>query len=177
MDDRTPNPYNAVHSFDTWLGTQLEYPLATWVARAVGTEIEVPCYAVVHHELTDEAIDSQDIIDIVDNKKLFGRVVSAEARIVAYVGIDSAAYAEPQADDMLKMRNTLFALFRFRPRIEIRNYQTDTNFADLDESDKGYITCESISEESAISDVKDSYILLEQAFRVRYQYVHQVIES
>ena len=177
MADRTPNPYNVTYSFDAWLDEKVVYPVHGYISHAVGKEIETPCFAILHHELSSDALAPDDVIGSENGKEIYGRMVKAEARIVCYVGVISDGYDEPQADHLFKMRNVLFGLMRFRPRISIRNYETDTDFADLEVSDQGYITVEDITEESAISDVRDSYILLEQAFRVRYQYVHQVLED
>ena len=179
MISLTPNPYNAVHSFNNWMDAQFTIPVISFTSFDVGMEIQVPSYAVIHHELSDDSISAGDRIgEDGSNRPILGRHVIGEARIVAYVGISGTSYRDaPESDNLLLMRKNLFDLFRFRPRIEIRNYETNTDFADLEVYDKGHIACNQISEESAISDVKDSYILLEQAFRVRYEYVHQVIDA
>lgn len=178
--NRTANPYNVVHSFDAWLDSQMEVPVLGFTSSAVGEEMATPCLQVVHHELSDEKVTAGDILRTVGNTEIYGRRVIAEARIVAYVGLAavdsyvSPTEGMPAADELLKLRNTLFGLFRFRPRIEIRNYMTDTDYADLQGDDQHLVTAMGIDEEAAISDVRDSYVMLEQAFRVRYMYTHEV---
>ena len=177
MSAPTPCPYNAQQSFDDWFDGKTDYPVVGFLSKAVGEEIETPCYAVAHHEIEDAPIDVSNVAGTGGGNTLLGRVVTGEARIAAYVGVTSDAYATPEARKMLLMRNELFGLFRFRPVIPIRNYLTDTDFSDLENWDKESIVCTGIQEEPALSDVRDGYLLLEQAFRISYRYVHLVVSA